>query len=80
MPNSTQLITDLHAIARSTFTEATMQRANQRLVGYATPSILIGVALARAAELKTALMELHGVIDPTDPVLALVNSILAILN
>jgi hypothetical protein len=42
--------------------------------------MLVGIAVARAAELKTALMEIERVLNPADPQRGLLNSILSILN
>jgi hypothetical protein len=80
MQKSTQLITDLHALALAKFTPESVERANTQLVGNRTLTILVGIAMARAAELKTTLMEMQRVVDPADPQLGLVNSILSVLN
>jgi len=79
MRNSTQLITDLGTLASGSFTRESIERANNKLRGQ-TLGMLVGIAAARAAELKTALMEIERVIDIADPQLAIVNSILSILN
>ncbi len=79
MQNSTRLITDLRLLASAGFTRESMDRANNELRGQ-TLNMFVGIAIARAAELKTALMELDRVLDSADPQLALVNSILSILN
>jgi hypothetical protein len=80
MRNSTQLITDLHVLASANFTPASVEKANIQLSGDRTLNILVGIAMARAAELKTVLMEMQRLIDPADPQLAVLNSILSILN
>lgn len=80
MQNSTQLITDLHFLALANFAPESVERANNQLGGDRTLTILVGIAMARAAELKTVLMEMQRVIDPADPQLAVLNSILSILN
>jgi hypothetical protein len=79
MRNSTRLITDLHTLASTTFTRESIERANQKL-GDQTLAMLVGIAVARAAELKTALVEIERVIDPADPQVAALKSILSILN
>lgn len=80
MTCSNRLITDLQILATSNFTPETLARANQRLAGFESLNVLLGVALARAAELKTALMKVQTVLDAGDPQVALLNSILAALN
>jgi hypothetical protein len=80
MTISTKLITDLYTLATTDFSPATMARATQRLTGHSTLAMLAGIALARAGELKTALLQMQAVVDPNDPLLNLLNSILAVLN
>jgi hypothetical protein len=80
MTNSTNLVTDLYTLATTDFSPATTARATQRLTGHTTLTILAGIALARAGELKTALLQMQAVIDPNDPQLNLLNSILVLLN
>lgn len=80
MLNSTQLITDLHVLGSGNFTPETVERASQLLPSDQTLSILVGIAMARAVELKTVLMALHAVLDTADPQLVLLNSILRVLN
>jgi hypothetical protein len=79
MRNSTQIITDLQTLASADFTSETIERANNKLRGQSL-AILVGIAVARAAELKAALMEIERVLDPADPLSGLLNSILSILN
>jgi hypothetical protein len=79
MRNSTQIITDLHTLASADFTRESIERANNKLRDR-TLAMLVGIAVARAAELKTALMEIERVLNPADPQRGLLNSILSILN
>ena len=79
MPNSTQIITDLYALASAEFTRESCERANKELRDQ-TLAMLVGIAMARAAELKTTLIKIERVLDPADPQLAILNSILSILN
>ena len=79
MQNSKQLITDLHTLALASFTRETMERANNKLRDQ-TLAMLVGIAVARAAELKTALMGIERILDPFDPQRSLLNSILSVLN
>jgi hypothetical protein len=74
-----QIITDLHTLASASFTRESIEKASDKLHGQ-TLSMLIGIAMARAAELKDALMKIERVIDPADPQRGLLNSILSILN
>jgi len=78
--NSTHLITDLHHLASGNFTPETVAKASKVLPGDQTPSILVGIAVARAAELKITLIALQAVIDRADSQLVLVNSILSVLD
>ncbi len=80
MLNSTELITDLQVLASGHFTPETVERANKFLPSDETLSILVGIAMARAEELKTVLVALHAVLDTADPQLVLLNSILNVLN
>jgi len=79
MPKSKQLITDLDTFASASFTRASIEKANTKLRGQRL-SNLVGAGVARAAELKTVLMEIERVLDRADPQLARVESILSVLN
>ena len=79
VPNSTQIITDLYVLSSAEFTDESIERANKTLHDQSL-AMLVGIAMARAAELKTTLMKLERVLDPADPQLAVLNSILLILN
>jgi hypothetical protein len=79
MQSSTQVITDLHTLASASFTRESIEKASDKLREESL-SMLIGVAVARAAELKDALMKIERVIDPADPQYALLSSVLSILN
>ena len=79
MPNSTQIITDLYVLSSAEFTDESIERANKTLHDQSL-AMLVGIAMARAAELKTTLMKIERVLDPADPQLAVLNSILLILN
>ena len=78
MANSTEVITDLHTLAGSTFTAASLAKA------HATDDIdLAGVASAAAAsggDLKRALRLIAANLDSADPALTLTNNILGTLS
>jgi hypothetical protein len=63
---STQIITDLYALSSAVFTGESIERANQRLRDQSL-AMLVGMATARAATLKTSLMQIERVLDPADP-------------
>lgn len=62
-----QLITELHVLALANFTPESVERANNQRGGDRTLTILVGIAMARAAELKTVLMEMQVVAGPAWP-------------
>ena len=76
--NSTQLITDLHTLAGSTFTAASLTKA------HATDNIdLAGIAstaAAAGADLKRALKLMAANLDTADAALTLTNNILGTLS
>ena len=78
MANSTEVITDLHTLAESTFTAASVTKAhgtdNPDLVGMAS------VAAASGASLKRALQLIAANLDSADPALTLTNNILGTLS
>jgi len=78
MANSTELITDVHTLAGSTFTAASVTKA------HVTDSIdLAGMASAAAvavADLKRALRLIAANLDAADPALTLTNNILGTLS
>jgi len=78
MANSTELITDLHTLAGSTFTAASVTKAhatdNTDLTGMAS------VAGAAAAGLKRTLQLIAANLDAADPALTLTNNILGTLS
>jgi hypothetical protein len=78
MANSTQLITDLHTLAGSTFTAASLAKA------HATDNIdlagMAGTAAAAVADLKRALRLIAANLDAADPALTLTNNILGTLS
>ena len=79
----TQIVTDIERLAKAEFTRASLKRAESQLVDGVLPATLgtrAFIALSRAAELRAALKELQRIIDPADPQLVVVNSILAILK
>lgn len=79
MRKSNQIITDLDTIVSNHFTLESIHSAEIKLRGH-TLSELVGVAVSRAAELKTALMEIERVLDGADPQLARIRPILSVLN
>jgi len=78
MANSTELITDLHTLAGSTFTAASLAKAhatdNTDLAGMA------GTAAAAGADLKRALQLIAANLDAADPALILTDNILGTLS
>jgi len=78
LANSTQVITDLHTLAGSTFTAASQTKA------HATDDIDLGgmanTAAAAGAELKRGLRLIAANLDAADPALTLVNNILGTLS
>ncbi|HLB92829.1 MAG TPA: hypothetical protein VJK27_10840 [Terriglobales bacterium] len=78
MANSTEVITDLHTLAGSTFTGASLTKAlvtdDVDLVGMANSASTAGTDLKRKLQLIAANL------DGADPALALVNSILGTLT
>ncbi len=78
MANSTQLTTDLHTLAGSTFTAASLAKAhatdNTDLAGMAD------TAAAAGADLKRALQLIAANLDAADPALALTDNILGTLS
>jgi hypothetical protein len=75
---STQVITDLRSLAMSCFAHAFVESMDNRSLK--TPATLIGFAVCRAVDLRTAFIELHQCIDPADPEFPLLESILAVLK
>jgi len=78
LANSTQVITDLHTLAGSTFTAASQTKA------HATDNIDLGgmanTAAAAGAEVKRGLHLIAANLDAADPALTLVNNILGTLS
>ncbi len=78
MANSTEIITDLHTLAGSTFTAASITKAHATddldLAGMAS------VAAAGGAGLKRALQLVAANLDSADPALTLTNNILGTLS
>ncbi|MGA6986880.1 MAG: hypothetical protein WBZ01_12565 [Terriglobales bacterium] len=78
MANSTEVITDLHTLAGSTFTAASVAKAhatdNPDLAGMASG------AAAAVADLKRALRLIAANLDAADPALTLANNILGTLS
>jgi hypothetical protein len=78
MANSTEIITDLHTLAGSTFTAASITKA------HATDKVdlagMASAAVAGAAGLKRALQLIAANLDPADPALTLTNNILGTLS
>jgi len=78
LANSTQVITDLHTLAGSTFTAASQTKAHGTddidLVGMAN------TAEAAGADLKRGLRLIAANLDAADPALTLVNNILGTLS
>ncbi len=78
MANSTQVITDLHTLAGSTFTAASLVKAHTTddpdLAGMAS------AAAAACADLKRALRLIAANLDAADPALTLTNNILGTLS
>lgn len=78
MANSTQLISDLHTLAGSTFTAASLAKAHSTddtdLAGMASAAASAGSGLKRTLQLMTANL------DAADPALALTNNILGTLT
>lgn len=78
MANSTEIITDIHTLAGSTFTAASIAKA------HATDDIdLAGMASAAAAAgagLKRTLQLIAANLDSADPALTLTNNILGTLS
>ncbi|HSZ61027.1 MAG TPA: hypothetical protein VK828_04485 [Terriglobales bacterium] len=78
MANSTQLITDLHTLAGSTFTTASLTKAHATddtdLVGMASAAFAAGTGLKRTLQLMAANL------DTADPALTLTNNILDTLS
>ena len=80
--NCTHLITDLHNLATANFMPEPMKKPNILFGGTLpmTLSMILALAVARAGELKCALREAQRVINPADPKVALLNSIVCLLN
>jgi hypothetical protein len=78
MANSTQLITDLHTLAGSTFTAASLTKAhatdNIDLAGMASTAAGAGAGLKRTLQLIAANL------DSADAALTLTNNILGTLS
>jgi hypothetical protein len=78
MANSTEVITDLHTLAGSTFTAASVTKAhgtdNVDLTGMASAAAIAG------ADLKRALRLIAANLDAADPALTLTNNILGTLS
>jgi hypothetical protein len=78
MANSTQLITDIHTLAGSTFTAASLTKAHSTddtdLVGMASSAAAASTGLKRTLQLMAANL------DPADPALTLTNNILGTLT
>ncbi|MFY9906190.1 MAG: hypothetical protein WBD45_24515 [Terriglobales bacterium] len=78
MANSTQLITDLHTLAGSAFTAASITKAHATddtdLVGMASAASAAGTELKRTLQLMAANL------DSADPTLTLTNNILGTLT
>ncbi len=78
MANSTQLITDLHTLAGSTFTAASLTKVhatdNTDLAGMAGTTATVG------ADLKRTLQLIAANLDAADPALTLTNNILGTLS
>jgi hypothetical protein len=80
--NCTHLITDLHNLATANFMPELLKKPNTLFGGTLplTLSMILGIAVARAGELKCALGEVQRLINPADPQVPLLNSILCLLN
>jgi hypothetical protein len=78
MANSTEVITDLHTLAGSTFTAASVAKAhatdNPDLASMASAAAAGGAGLKRALQLIAANL------DSADPALTLTNNILGTLS
>jgi hypothetical protein len=78
MANSTQLITDLHTLAGSSFTAASNSKARATddtdLAGMASTAAAAGTGLKRTLQLIAANL------DAADPALTLTNNILGTLT
>jgi hypothetical protein len=78
MANSTQVITDLHTLAGSTFTAASLTKAHSTddtdLAGMASAAFAAGTELKRTLQLMAANL------DPADPALTLTDNVLGTLS
>lgn len=78
MANSTEVITDLHTLAGSTFTAASLAKA--RTTDDVDLAGMAGTASASGTDLKRALRLIAANLDSADPALTLTNNILGTLS
>lgn len=78
MANSTTVITDLHTLAGSTFTAASLAKA--RATDDTDIAGMASAAATAGADLKRALRLIAANLDSADPALTLTNNILGTLS
>jgi hypothetical protein len=78
MANSTELITDLHTLAGSTFTAASLAKAHA--TDDTDLASMASTAAAAGAGLKRVLQLIATNLDAADPALTLTNNILGTLS